>query len=241
MDKKLVDVYIAALYRHGYAKVTIDSLRYQPEFGTCTLVCNIHSDSEWQEMVDYFKDDSRIILYRGDNSKESNHKLQYISQGTNYYCSLCDNDIQYAPDYLKKLIHGCEHYSAHVGLHGCIIDKGTIRSYYANRRVLRALEDVNRDTEVTLVSNCGSLWKRNWYQNYLEWWETAPNEGMDDLLVCYQAKRKGRRMMVLAHKMGYITHKEQLPDELYIFDKYAKTGNDSVQTNYYNTYIKKYI
>lgn len=236
MEERLVDVYIASLPRQLHIIKTVQSLWNQPEFGTISITCNNYTDMQWAEVQDALRR-LDVLLYRGDNAKESNEKLKYLSTGSNYYIACVDDDLIYAPDYLKKLIKGCENYSAHVGLHGCVLSKGQISSYYRDRISYHCLKDVLRDTEVEILGNGVSLWKRQWYSDYDSWYENAPNVGCDDILVAIAAKRKGRRMIVLSHREGYITHKEQEEGDDYVFDKYK--FNDSVQTDYINKIYKR--
>ena len=151
-----------------------------------------------------------------------------------------DDDIKYASDYLSKLIAGCNKYNAMVSLHGVILDKGLIQSYYRNRIVFRGLGYVGSDVEVDVASNCGSLWKREWFKDYSEWYEQCGEVSMDDCYVAYFMKKKGIRRYVLSHKEGYITHKEQVESDDYVFNRYALVPNgDVIQTTFINSFFKK--
>ena len=63
---------------------------------------------------------------------------------------------------------------------------------------------------------------------------------MDDIYVNYFAKKRGIRRVVLAHNEGYLKHKEQLPEDDYVFNKYALTGNDKMQTDFINKYFNAF-
>lgn len=39
---------------------------------------------------------------------------------------------------------------------------------------------------------------------------------------------------------GYLKHKEQLPEDDYVFNKYALTGNDKMQTDFINKYFNAF-
>jgi len=232
-----VDIYIASLWRQGHAVVAINSLRSQPEFGTATITCNNWTDEQWEYINKELGDDMRIKLYRGNNEKGSNEKLKYIAHGNNYYIALADDDLIYPHDYLGKLINGCEKYNAHVSLHGVVLLKGIINSYYRDRIVYRALGTVLLDQEVDIVSNCGSLFKRNFYNDLDKWYDYCGNVSMDDLYVNYFAKKNGIKRYVLSHVEGYLKHKKQYPEDNYVFDKHK--NDDSVQTNFINNVFLK--
>ena len=239
---KKVDIYIAALWRQGFVKVTVDSLKNQPEFGTATITCNNHTDAQWQEMLDYRGEDNRIILHRHDNEKCSNEKLRYVANGINPYMGFFDNDLIYPPDYLAKLMAGVDKYQAMVGLHGVVLKTGLIQSYYRDRHVFRGLMAVDKDYEVNIASNCGIMFNREWFtkSELSEWYERVNNVSMDDLYVAYFMKEKGIKCVVLAHEEGYTKHKQQFPEDDYVFDKHAKVvGGDVIQTAFINDYYKK--
>lgn len=239
MEDKKVDIYIATLWRQGHVLRSLKSLSEQEEFGTATIVFNNWNDSQFQWAYNLLKDDSRIKMYRHKNEKESNEKLRYVGDGNNYYIMFADDDLIYPKDYLKKMIEGCEKYNAYVSLHGMILNKGIINSYYRDRQVFRGLGTVEKDTEVDIASNCGSLFKRNFFEpDYLdEWYEHVGDIGMDDIYTNFFCRRMGIKRYVLAHNEGYLKHKIQKEEDQYIFNKYALTGHDEVQTYFINTYF----
>jgi hypothetical protein len=228
-----VDIYCACIWRHGFEVQTINSLRFQPEFGTATLTLNNYTEDQFEYVQRELSSDDRITIYRGDNAKGSNSKLQYLADGKNPYICLVDNDILYPPDFLAYLIRGCEDFQAMVSLHGVVLNQGLIQSYYRDRTVFRGLKEVIGNIEVDIASNCGSLWKREWFKDYSEWYNQCGNVSMDDLYVSYNMKKAGIKRVVLAHEEGYIRHKEQLPDEYYVFNEYAlKPNADIIQTTF---------
>lgn len=234
MDK-LVDIYTASLWRQGHVVISIKSLMIQPEFGTATISCNNYTDEQWNYVCKELND-SRIKLYRTNNEKGSNEKLRFIAEGANYYICLADDDLIYPPDYLKKLITGCEKYNAHVSLHGRILKKERIKTYYGEPLIVyRSLGDVDNDVFVDIASNCGSLFKRNFYDDLHTWYVFCGNISMDDIYVNYFAKRRGIQRVVLAHQEGYLKHKEQLPEDDYVFNKHK--FDDKEQTDFINQYF----
>ena len=89
-NNKLVDIYMASLWRQGHVIKTIKSLLLNPEFGTATISCNNYTDEQWG-IVNKELNDSRIILHRTNNEKGSNEKLKFIAVGDNYYICLADD------------------------------------------------------------------------------------------------------------------------------------------------------
>lgn len=233
--EKFVDIYIASLWRQGHVVNAVNSLLLNPEVGSITISCNNYTDEQWNYVSDKLNK-SNVSLYRTDNKKGSNEKLKFIGIGTNYYVCLADDDLIYPIDFLNKLINGCEKYNSHVSLHGRIIKRGKINSYYGEPvAVYRSLGTVLNDIEVDIASNCGSLFKRNFYDDLSGWYDYCGTTSMDDIYVNYFAKLKGIKRMVLAHNEGYLKHKKQLPEDDYVFDKYRH--NDDIQTDFINNYF----
>ncbi len=235
MENK-IDCYIASLPRQLHVIKTIDSILNNKEIGSITITCNKYSDEQFKLVCDLYAEDTRVKFYRGDNAKQSNEKLKYIGNGNNKYVSLCDDDIIYPNDYFTKLINGCELYNAAVGLHGVIMNPRPIKSYYRDRQVFRGLGTVGMDVRVDMVSNCGSLFKREWHNDLSNWYDLVGDVSMDDIYTNYFHMLKGIRRYVLAHNEGYIKHKQQFAEDEYVFDKYKY--NDSVQTVFINKYWK---
>ena len=123
MENRLVDIYMASLWRQGHIVKTVKSLLLNPEVGTITIACNNYSEEQWS-FVNLELNDLKVTLHRTNNEKGgSNEKLRFIGTGNNYYICLADDDLIYPSDYLNKLIQGCEKYDAMVSLHGRIILK----------------------------------------------------------------------------------------------------------------------
>jgi hypothetical protein len=233
--EKLVDIYMASLWRQGHVVKTVKSLLQSPEVGSVTIACNNYTNEQW-EFVNKELDDPKVILHRTNNEKGSNEKLRFIAIGSNFYICLADDDLIYPPDYLNKLIQGCEKYNAMVSLHGRIIPKGIIGSYYGQPlAVFRSLGTVLNDVEVDIASNCGSLFKRNFYNDLDKWYDFCGGTSMDDIYVNYFAKKRGIRRIILAHQEGYLRHKEQLPEDDYVFNRHRYS--DRVQTEFINKYF----
>jgi len=224
-----VDVYIASLWRDGHIIKSIESLIIQTEINTINISCNNYNDKQWKFINDKIKD-NRIILNRTNNEKESNEKLKFIDKGNGKYISLCDDDLIYPKTYLNKLINGCEKYNAFVSLHGSILNKRPIKSYYNNRKVFRSLHSLDEDKEnIDIISNCGSLFKRSFFNNLDEWYDFCENISMDDIYVSYFCNLNNIKKVVLKHREGYLKHKKQLKSDNYVFDKYKNNENNLIK------------
>jgi len=236
MDK-FVDIYMASLWRQGHVVKTVKSLLLNPEVGTITISCNNYTDEQWK-FVNEMLNDEKISLHRTNNEKGSNEKLRFVGIGHNYYICLADDDLIYPSNYLHKLVNGCEKYNAMVSLHGRILPKGNIISYYGQPlAVFRSLGNVEQDVEVDIASNCGSLFKREFYDDLDKWYDFCGTTSMDDIYVNYFAKKRGIRRIVLEHREGYLKHKEQFLEDNYVFDKHRY--DDKVQTEFINNIFNK--
>jgi len=240
---KEVDVYIASLPRQLHVVETCKSILANPETRTITITANKYSDELFQQLTTELLNINTItqvpiFLHRGDNAKESNEKLKYIGRGEGKYISFVDDDLILDPTHFAYLIAGCEKYNAYVSLHGVILSPVPIGSYYRDRQVFRGLKEVGFDVQVDMSSNCGSLFKRQFFGNdYLsEIYDYAPEVSMDDIIMGTCCKLNNIRCWVLKHKEGYLKHKTQYAEDDYVFNKYALTGNDKVQTDYINKY-----
>lgn len=238
MEVKNVTIYMASLPRQLHCVLSLQSLAVQPEFQSAVLVCNNYNDEQFQE-VQRRLSDIEVQIIRGDNAKGSNEKLRYIGSGDSKYICLADDDLLYRHDFLNYLISGCEKYQAHVSLHGVILAPGQIQSYYRDRQVFRGLGTVAHDTEVDVASNCGSLFKREWFTDLEDWYDRCGSISADDLYVSYFMKKKGIHRYCLKHQEveGYLKHKVQFASDDYVFDRYKY--NDYIQTTFINSFYKK--
>jgi hypothetical protein len=241
MEDKVVDVYMATMPRQLHVVHTVKSILDNPETLTITITANKYTDFEFEEMCNRIAGlnslyNIPIQIHRGDNAKESNEKLKYIGEGYGKYISFVDDDLLLAPNHFHYLIEGCEKHNAYVSLHGVILHPLPIKSYYRDRDVYRGLGTVIFDQEVDIASNCGSLFKRDFFTDtYLtKLYELAPAVSMDDIIMATACKLNNIKRYVLSHSEGFMQHKTQYKEDDYVFDKYK--FNDSVQTNYINKY-----
>jgi len=234
------DCYMASFPRNNHSDLhvidTALSILKNKECATLTIeLCDKYSEEEINIISDNLRDE-RVVIYMMDNAKHSNQKLKHIGCGENPYICLIDDDLIYNENYLSYMIQGCEHYQAHVSLHGIILYPRPIRSYYADRIVYRGLTKLDRDYQIDIASNCMVLFRRDWYPDLDKWFDEAPTISMDDILTSLKAKQRAIPMFVLKHDEGFVTHKKQLPDEIYVFTEYTKQlgVTDKFQTDFIN-------
>jgi len=244
-EGKTVDVYIASLPRQLHILTTVESVLKNPETLTITITANKYSDAQFEELCNRLAGLNSIYqvpirVIRGDNAKESNEKLKYIGEGYGKYINFTDDDLILPEDYFKYMIAGCEKYNAYVSLHGVVLAQRPIKSYYADRMVLRGLGAVPFDSEVDIASNCGSLFKRSFFSEEVlsKLYENAPTVSMDDIIMATACRKHNVTRYVLKHQQGYLKHKAQYAEDEYVFDKYTKQlgVTDKVQTDYINRY-----
>lgn len=240
-----IDVHIAALYRQNFVVETVKTVLANPEVKTITVIANKHTDEEFENCRQGLLQANLITqipiyLYRGDNAKGSNEKLRYIGKGTGKYISLVDNDLLLSPNHFAYLIEGCEKYNAYVSLHGMILGSRPLRTFYGDRQVFRGLKTVLHDQEVDIASNCGSLFRRDYFSQEMisGMYERVNDISMDDIWMAYFCKIIGVKRYVLKHDEGFMKHKIQYAEDDYVFDKHTKQlgVTDKAQTDFINNY-----
>lgn len=241
MEDKVVDCFMASLPRQLHVVETVKTILANPETRSITITANKYNDKQFEDLKIQLLNINTITqvpiyLHRGDNAKESNEKLKYISRGTGKYISFVDDDLLLDSTHFSYLIAGCKKYNAYVSLHGVVLHALPIQHYYRDRDVYAGLRTVLFDMEVDIASNCGSLFKREFFgYNYLaKLYDLAPAIAMDDIIMATACKLNNIPRYVLSHQEGYMKHKVQYAEDEYVFNKYALTGNDKVQTDYIN-------
>ena len=244
-DIRQVDVYIASLPRQLHVVETVKSILANKETKSITITANKYTDELFKELQAQLINVNiitqvPIYLYRGDNLKRSNEKLKHVGKGTGKYISFVDDDLLLAPTHFEYLIQGCEKYNAYVSLHGMIMGSRPLRSFYGERHVFRGLKTVLQDVQVDIASNCGCLWKREFFsQDFLnKIYDKVNHISMDDIWMGYFCHKKNIPRYVLAHQEGFMKHKVQYAEDEYVFDLHTKQlgVTDKVQTDFVNAY-----
>ena len=60
---------------------------------------------------------------------------------------------------------------------------------------------------------------------------------MDDIYLSCVLSQKGIERWVLAHPSGFAHHKEQAPEDNYVYDRYK--NDDAAQVKYINEHLKR--
>ncbi len=236
--KGSVDVYMASMYRSRHVLKTVETLWRNPEVGSITVVLNKYTDKQYDEVAPELKK-MGCIVYRGDNSKGCSHKIQYIGGGQGEYVSLCDDDLLYPPDYFKVLIDKLNSLGGFVSARGRILKPGRVKNYRRERlKSFHALCDVEEDAEVDVAGTGVCLFKRGWFDDLHEWFGRVEHPNMTDIYVSYFVKQHGIKRYVIAHKKGWLLHKEKEEGDNYIWD--TVRNNCEAQTDFVNNIWKPY-
>ncbi len=237
--KRSVDVYMAAMYRSRHVLHAVRTLWRNPEVATVTVVLNKCDDRQYNELSSELKL-MGCTVYRGDNSKGCSHKIQYIAEGTSQYVSLCDDDILYPKDFFKVLIEKCEQYQGAVGLGGRILKPAIVKSYYREKQKgFKALLDVDSDQQADILATSSILFKREWFDDMDTWFDFVERPNMTDLYLGYIMKERGVKKYIIAHKAGWLRHKEKEEGDDYIYD--AHRNSCKAETDFVNNVWKPYL
>lgn len=180
----------------------------------------------YQEAPDYVLNNPKIHYDILDNSLSDSAKFYHVAEVDGYYFG-CDDDLVYPSNYVSYMIGGIERYKGLVSLHG--------RKYPPNpefRRWIgnyRCLNTVPNDTSVNLIGSGCCAFDTNTLRLSIDDFKT-PHKA--DCYLSMQAGLQGVPMVVLAHKIGYLTY---LYPEKTIW---GMTKNYSEHTQILRSYIK---
>ena len=118
------------------------------------------------------------------------------------YVIICDDDLQYPPDYVAKMIAGVDKYKCVVSLHGRTMKK-PFRDFYHIERNYRCLGTVLNDVEVDICGSGVMAYHTDFFKLKYSDFE-LPN--MADVFVSKIAHQQKVKMMVLQHREGYLKH-----------------------------------
>jgi len=226
------DIYIASLWRNGHLATTINSLLLNPECGTITAVCNNYTDIQIEAIRINTKYNAKVALIKGDNLKGCDERFKFTGMGMSKYISICDDDIIYPPNYLSVLIESVNKYNTIVSCHGRTLKKTKAVNYYKHaNRVYHCMRDVNNDVEVDILGAGACLFKRDLLP-INNFYKSIKYANMGDIYISYLAKKEGLKIIVIAHKEGWLQHKAIEVGDNYIYDN---CKNDcQIQTNFIN-------
>lgn len=94
-------------------------------------------------------DDEKIVVVRGDGGDSGKFAWAGTTSG---YQLVCDDDLDYPPDYVERLIEGIERHGrrAVVGFHGAVL-REPVSDYFRSRRLLHFASALARDTPVHVL------------------------------------------------------------------------------------------
>jgi len=136
-----------------------------------------------------------------------------------YYFSV-DDDLIYPPTYVKDMIEAIEKYKCIVTHHGRILTGGIGANYYRGHKAFRCLGDVHT-TQPIHVAGTGVTAFRTDYFNPTEICY-SDDKRMSDVVFSHEAAKQGKRIMLLAHKKGYIQY-TNIPESQTIFGQEFKS------------------
>ena len=175
--------------------------------GMATFNGEGRSKSLSQAIASLLGHEAKLILY--DNSKHfinltDNGKFYGLSKLTEpcYYFT-CDDDLIYPPSYIPDMIAKIEEHKCIVSHHGRILTREGI-PYYKGHKSFRCLNDISND-ELIDVPGTGVTAFDTEYFNPTELWKSNDLR-MSDLIFGLEAAKQDKKIMVLKHKIGYITH-----------------------------------
>ncbi|MDX7997734.1 glycosyltransferase family 2 protein [Xenorhabdus sp. Reich] len=105
------------------------------------------------------------------------------------YLFTLDDDLIYPPDYIKKLIYKVEKYKrkSFICVHGNIIDKSSLLSYYKNKKGIHFSKSLDEDTIVN-IPGTGTLAYHSSLHSFSM--KSFPIKNMSDIWVAVIAKQK---------------------------------------------------
>jgi hypothetical protein len=172
----------------------------------------------------------KVEVIRHDNSGEDGSR--FIKADTNDYTIMCDDDIEYPPNFVdymkaKHAIHG-----GMVTIMGKNLKPRPIKSYYRDELIHYAtFKEVTEDVQVEIPGMCGTFWGPDIKISNQDC--PVPNS---DVCVAVAAKRKGFKITVVSHRADFVTNlMPYVPGTPSIFEKYCK--DDSAQTAFINAHL----
>lgn len=141
----------------------------------------------------------------------------------------CDDDLNYPPDFVARLLDGLERHGGAVSFHGRRQHAPTVSYYRGAHTGLPCLGFVPFDQDCTVIGT-GCLAFRPADVPLRDSDFHARN--MADILFSARCAELGIRRTVLAHPAGYITHSDKVDLGRTIFA--AHVNDDSAQTRIFN-------
>ncbi len=153
--------------------------------------------------VPSFLADERIEVAdsRSDGDRGDAGKFFWADRRAGYVVT-CDDDIDYPPDYMKRLIEGIERYGrrAVVGFHGATLHEPLV-DYYRSRRLHHFAHTLARDTPVHVLGTGVAGY-------HSSTWEVRPADfvrpNMADIYLGLAAQERQVPFICLRHEAGWL-------------------------------------
>lgn len=212
--------------RQDSLKDTVKSLLPQVD----KLNVYLHGYTEMPQFLKHPKIEVAFDLEHGDRGDID--KLAWIDEVKGYHL-ICDDDLIYPKDYVKKMVEGINKYDkkAIVSFHGIVVKQLPIASYYQDRDVYPCLVTVLENAEADLPGTGVMGYHSDCGFNKADFRDCVPN--MLDIHVGIWAKENNVPVYALAHPTGWIKHSEKVTLDKTIYAK--AVNNDFIQTMTINT------
>ncbi|OKP04809.1 glycosyltransferase [Xenorhabdus eapokensis] len=198
----------------------------------CNLFFSVHSIypqvdelnvylNGYKEIPEFLKRD-KINIYMsyqfGDFGDAS--KFYPLMNKTGYLFTL-DDDLIYPPDYMKKLIGKIEKYerNAFICVHGNIIDKNSIFSYYKNKKGIHFNKSLDHDIIVNIPGTGTLAYHSSLYSFSMS---SFPIKNMADIWVAVIAKKKKISIISIDRKDDWVCTSIKYKDIYSIYNNREK-------------------
>jgi FkbM family methyltransferase len=157
-----------------------------------------------------------IVVARSQDSGVRGDAGKFFWAGTTRgYQLVCDDDMDYPPDYVDRLVDGIERYGrrAVVGFHGCLL-RDEITDYYTSRKLLHFTRALPADTPVHVLGTGVSGFHASAIGVSAD---DFPAPNMADIWLALLGQRRGVPFVCLRRDEGWLS---ELPgfraDSIYI-------------------------
>lgn len=223
--------------REASLRLAIESLMFQTD--RINIIHNGPHDN-WADSVSYDRDINHIYPPGADSSPSDGWKFYGLNNQhlkPTDMILICDDDIQYPPDFMVVMSRYLNRYGRPVmTVMGKIMQPGRIESFYRDELVcFKTFEDNEYLRNVEIPGTCGMAFYR----------ETCPDldhthfETVNsDIWMGIYAKRTNLQCFVIPHRGDWLTNlMPVLPDGIpSVFDTYK--NNDSEMTDKFNRYMR---
>ena len=171
-----------------------------------------------------------VVLEKDEGDRKDNDKFFFMKDIKSGYHIICDDDLIYPQDFIKRLIRNCKKYGNKVvvGYHGRVFDRLPIATYYGDSIGYPCLDTVKEDTAVDIIGT-GCLCYHSNLKIKIDY--TLLESFMSDIHFSLYCKKNNIPMIVLKHEKGYITH---FPIDYEKTIWAEQVNNDYTQTSYIN-------